>query len=66
LNRTSQNAMTNCIMCRSFDFEPIGPLVDGIDTPVNIAPPNNATWVSLTPGLEASAFSHPDGDTHFA
>jgi len=30
-------AMVNCIMCRSFDFEPVSPLVDGESSPGHIS-----------------------------
>jgi len=36
------------------------------DTPTNSSPSNGATGVSLTPTLQASAFSDPDGDGHAA
>jgi PKD repeat protein len=44
----------------------INPVNDPPNTPVNASPPNGATWISLTPDLEASAFSHPDNDIHIA
>jgi 2-methylcitrate dehydratase PrpD len=47
-------AMVNSIMCRSFDFEPIGPLVDGIDTPGHISGTTVMTAVSMSEATGAS------------
>lgn len=40
-------AMLNSIMCRSFDFEPVSPLVDGIDIPGHISGTTVMTAISL-------------------
>lgn len=47
-------AMVNSIMCRSFDFEPIGPLVNGIDTPGHISGTTVMTAVSMSEATNAS------------
>lgn len=36
------------------------------DTPNTVSPPNGTNDVNLTPSLEASGFSDPDGDNHAA
>jgi 2-methylcitrate dehydratase PrpD len=41
-------AMVNCIICRSFDFEPVSPLVDGEQIPGHIS--GTTTMTALTLG----------------
>ena len=41
-------AMVNSIMCRSFDFEPVSPLVDGVSIPGHIS--GTTTMTALTIG----------------
>ena len=41
-------AMVNCIMCRSFDFEPVSPLADGVSIPGHIS--GTTTMTALTLG----------------
>jgi 2-methylcitrate dehydratase PrpD len=41
-------AMVNCIMCRSFDFEPVSPVVDGVSVPGHVS--GTTTMTALTVG----------------
>lgn len=41
-------AMVNCILCRSFDFEPVSPVVDGRLTPAHISGTNVMTAMNLS------------------
>jgi 2-methylcitrate dehydratase PrpD len=47
-------ALVNCAMARSFDFEPVSPLVDGINTPGHISGTTVPTAVSLAEAVNAS------------
>jgi 2-methylcitrate dehydratase PrpD len=40
--------MVNCIMCRSFDFEPVSPVVDGVQVPGHIS--GTTTMTAITVG----------------
>lgn len=40
-------AMINCILCRSFDYEPVSPVVDGQLTPAHISGTNVMTAINL-------------------
>lgn len=44
-------AMVNCIMCRSFDFEPVSPVVDGHLTPAHISGTTIMTAINLVEHL---------------
>ncbi len=47
-------AMLNCILCRSFDFEPVSPVVDGKMVPAHISGTNVMTALTLSEHLGAS------------
>jgi 2-methylcitrate dehydratase PrpD len=47
-------AMANSIMTRSFDFEPVSPMVDGVNTPGHISGTTVPTAVSLAEAVNAS------------
>ncbi|MCJ7606021.1 MAG: MmgE/PrpD family protein, partial [Dehalococcoidales bacterium] len=47
-------AFVNCIMTRSFDFEPVSPLVDGVNTPGHISGTTVPTALALAEATGAS------------
>jgi len=47
-------AMVNSIMTRSFDFEPVSPMVDGVNTPGHISGTTVPTTISLAEAVNAS------------
>jgi len=47
-------AMVNSVMARSFDFEPVSPLVDGINTPGHISGTTVPTAISMSEAVNAS------------
>src|SRR4030042_7055726 len=47
-------ALINCAMARSFDFEPVSPLVDGISCPGHISGTTVPTAVSMAEATNAS------------
>jgi 2-methylcitrate dehydratase PrpD len=47
-------AMVNSVMARSFDFEPVSPLVDGVNTPGHISGTTVPTAISLSEAVNAS------------
>ncbi len=47
-------ALVNSVMARSFDFEPVSPLVDGVNTPGHISGTTVPTAVSLAEAVNAS------------
>ena len=49
-----QAAMANCIMCRSFDFEPVSPVVNGRLTPGHISGTTVMTALSTAEACRAS------------
>jgi 2-methylcitrate dehydratase PrpD len=46
-------ALVNSVMARSFDFEPVSPLVDGVNTPGHISGTTVPTAVSLAEAVDA-------------
>ncbi len=47
-------AMVNSVMARSFDFEPVSPLVDGVNTPGHISGTTVPTAISMSEAVNAS------------
>ncbi len=47
-------AMVNSVMARSFDFEPVSPLVDGVNTPGHISGTTVPTAISMSEAVDAS------------
>lgn len=47
-------AMANCILCRSFDYEPVSPVVDGHMVPGHISGTTVMTALSMAEAQEAS------------
>ena len=47
-------AFVNCIMTRSFDFEPVSPLVDGVNTPGHISGTTVPTALAMAEAVGAS------------
>ena len=47
-------AMVNSVMSRSFDFEPVSPLVDGVNTPGHISGTTVPTAISMSEAVNAS------------
>jgi len=47
-------AMVNSIMTRSFDFEPVSPMVDGVNTPGHISGTTVPTTISVAESVNAS------------
>jgi len=47
-------AMVNSVMSRSFDFEPVSPLVDGVNTPGHISGTTVPTAVTMAEAVDAS------------
>ena len=47
-------ALVNCAMARSFDFEPVSPIVEGVNTPGHISGTTVPTAVSLAEAVNAS------------
>jgi 2-methylcitrate dehydratase PrpD len=47
-------ALVNSVMARSFDFEPVSPIVDGVNTPGHISGTTVPTAISLAEAVDAS------------
>ena len=47
-------ALVNSVMARSFDFEPVSPLVDGVNTPGHVSGTTVPTAISLSEAVDAS------------
>jgi 2-methylcitrate dehydratase PrpD len=47
-------ALVNCAMARSFDFEPVSPIVDGVNTPGHVSGTSVPTAVSVAEAVNAS------------
>lgn len=47
-------ALINSVMARSFDFEPVSPLVDGVNTPGHISGTSVPTALTMTEAVDAS------------
>ncbi len=47
-------AMANSVMARSFDFEPVSPLVDGVNTPGHISGTTVPTAISMSEAADGS------------
>ncbi len=51
---TANAAMVNSVMSRSFDFEPVSPLVDGVNTPGHVSGTTVPTAISIAEAVNAS------------
>jgi 2-methylcitrate dehydratase PrpD len=51
---TTDAALINCVMARSFDFEPVSPLVDGVSCPGHISGTTVPTALTLAEATDAS------------
>jgi 2-methylcitrate dehydratase PrpD len=47
-------ALVNSVMARSFDFEPVSPLVDGVNTPGHVSGTTVPTVISMAEAVDAS------------
>ena len=67
-HRSSQSRQGGQLLYYRFNVCHLHPPNTPPNTPSNVSPPNGAANVSVTPTLQASAFSDPDcvGDTHAA
>ncbi len=50
----SNAAMANCIFCRSFDYEPVSPVVEGLTAPGHVSSSTVMTAVSMSEATGAS------------
>lgn len=50
----SNAAMTNCIFCRSFDYEPVSPVVEGMTAPGHVSGSTVMTAISMSEATGAS------------